>query len=191
MASRGEPLLTEGIDGTFAYASGKFLSLMNNTNEGFLDVKRSHAILQAQIGTLIFSTEDAEARTRSRLYVNPYFEKAMSSVRQLKEIKARDRPHLRFITLVSCVVCDRERQDHRAFDAFWGDCVDQLACVNFNPWDNTYHNEISATNESCSGQVQTGSVSEIETGQSYLTLREKHLELQRQGLTPYRGRVSV
>ena len=63
MASRGEPLLTKGIEEMLAYASGKFLGLKMNTNATFLTEEKAHAILQADLNTLVFSADAADPVT--------------------------------------------------------------------------------------------------------------------------------
>jgi sulfatase maturation enzyme AslB (radical SAM superfamily) len=218
MASRGEPLLTKNIEEMLAYASGKFLGLKMNTNATFLDEKKAHAILQAGLNTLVFSADAADAETYAQLRVNGDFEKVMGNIKRFKEIKELDYPHSRLITRVSGVAFDRERQDHKAIESFWGEYVDQVAFVDYNPWENAYENTPNGIDEACSdlwrrcfvwwdgkmnpcdvdyrsflcpGNVGDETVSDIWTGKGYSTLREKHLEVQRQSLTPCRGCVSV
>ena len=218
MASRGEPLMTKGIEEMLAYASGKFLGLKMNTNATFLDEKKAHAILQAEPNTLVFSADAADAATYAQLRVNGDFDRVMGNIRRFKEIKERDYPNSRLITRVSGVAFDRERQDHQKIEEFWREYVDQVAFVDYNPWENAYDNEPNGIDEACSdlwrrafvwwdgkmnpcdvdyrsflcpGTVGDESVSDIWTGQGYTTLREKHLEMQRQSLTPCRGCVSV
>ena len=218
MASRGEPLLTKNIDEMLAYVSGKFLGLKMNTNATFLDEKKAHAILQAELNTLVFSADAADAETYAQLRVNGDFEKVMGNIKRFKEIKERDYPNSRLITRVSGVAFDRERQDHKAIETFWGEYVDQVVFVDYNPWENTYENEPNDIQEACSelwrrsfvwwdgkmnpcdvdyrsllcpGTVGDESVSSIWTGKGYTTLRELHLERQRRTLTPCRGCVTV
>ena len=105
MASRGEPLMTKGIEEMLAYASGKFLGLKVNTNATFLDEKKAHAILLAEPNTLVFSADAADAVTYAQLRVNGYFDKAMGNIRRFKEIKERYYPNSRLITRVSGARC--------------------------------------------------------------------------------------
>lgn len=218
MASRGEPLLTKGIEEMLAYASGKFLGLKLNTNATFLDERRAHAILSAEPNTLVFSADAADAHTYAQLRVNGDFHKVMGNIRRFMEIKERDYPNSRLITRVSGVAFDRARQDHPAIEAFWREFVDQVAFVEYNPWENAYDNAANGIVEACSdlwrrcfvwwdgrlnpcdvdyrsflcpGSVPEESVSDIWTGKGYGHLRKQHLEGLRQGLTPCRGCVSV
>ena len=218
LASRGEPLMTKGIEEMLAYASGKFLGLKMNTNATFLNEKKAHAILQAEPNTLVFSADAADAETYAQLRVNGDFEKVMGNIARFKEIKERDYPNSRLITRVSGVAFDRERQDHQKIEKFWREYVDQVAFVDYNPWENAYENEPNGIEEACSdlwrrcfvwwdgkmnpcdvdyrsflcpGTVEEESVSDIWTGKAYTHLRDQHQSLQRQGLTPCRGCVSV
>lgn len=218
LASRGEPLLTKGIEQMLAYASGKFLGLKMNTNATFLDESKAHAILQAEPNTLVFSADAADAETYAQLRVNGDFERVMGNIRQFMAIKERDYPESRVITRVSGVAFDRERQDHKKIESFWGEFVDQVAFVDYNPWENAYENAPNHIEEPCSdlwrrafvwwdakmnpcdvdyrsflspGSVDSETVSDIWMGKGYTTLREKHLERERQSLVPCRGCVAV
>ena len=218
LASRGEPLLTKGIEEMLAYASGKFLGFKINSNATFLDERRAHAILEAEPNTLVFSADAADPETYAQLRVNGDFDKVMGNIRRFKEIKERDYPNSRTITRVSGVAFDRTRQDHDSIEAFWQDHVDQVAFVDYNPWENAYDNEPNEITDACSdlwrrtfvwwdgrvnpcdvdyrsflspGNVDSESVSEIWTGKGYSKLRELHLERQRQSLSPCRGCVTV
>jgi len=218
LASRGEPLLTKGIEEMLAYASKKFLGLKINTNATFLDEKKSHAILQSEPNTLVFSADAADPETYAQLRVNGDFEKVMGNIRRFMKIKERDYPDSRLITRVSGVAFDRGRQNHQKIEEFWGEFVDQVAFVDYNPWENAYDNEPNGIEEACSdlwrrcfvwwdakmnpcdvdyrsflcpGTIDDDTVSDVWTGLGYTTLRKKHLERERQGLTPCRGCVSV
>ena len=218
LASRGEPLLTKGIEEMLSYASGKFLGLKLNTNASFLDERRTHAILQAEPNTLVFSADAADAETYGQLRVNGDFDKVMGNIRQFKEIKERDYPNSRTITRVSGVAFDQSRQDHDAIESFWRDHVDQVAFVEYNPWENAYDNGANGISDPCSdlwrrtfvwwdgrvnpcdvdyrsflspGNVEDQPLAEIWLGKGYTKLRELHLQRQRQSLNPCRGCVTV
>ena len=218
LASRGEPLLTKGIEEMLAYASGKFLGFKINTNATFLDERRAHAILESEPNTLVFSADAADPETYAQLRINGDFDKVMGNIRRFKEIKERDYPRSRTITRVSGVAFDRERQDHDSIEAFWQEHVDQVAFVDYNPWENAYDNDPNGIVDACSdlwrrtfvwwdgrvnpcdvdyrsflspGNVDSHSVSEIWTGKGYSKLRELHLQRQRQSLSPCRGCVTV
>ncbi len=218
LASRGEPLLTKGIEEMLAYASGKFLGLKMNTNATFLTEEKAHAILAADLNTLVFSADAADPVTYPQLRVNGDFDKVMGNIRRFMEIKERDYPNSRMITRVSGVAFDRKRQDHAAIEAFWSDFVDQVAFVDYNPWENAYDNDPNGVTEACSdlwrrsfvwwdgrmkpcdvdyrsflspGNVDEVSIAGLWTGSAYSHLREQHLAMNRQGITPCRGCITV
>jgi hypothetical protein len=218
LASRGEPLMTKGIEEMLAYASGKFLGLKMNTNATFLDESKAHAILQAEPNTLVFSADAADPVTYSQLRVNGDLERVMGNIRRFKEIKDRDYPQSRLITRVSGVAYDRARQDYQAIEAFWREFVDQVAFVDYNPWENAYDNEPNGIEQPCSdlwrrafvwwdgklnpcdvdyrsflspGSVDDDTVGGIWTGKGYQNLRRMHVERERQSLAPCRGCVTV
>lgn len=201
-----------------AYASGRFLGLKINTNATFLNESKAHAILQAAPSTLVFSADAADPETYSQLRVNGDLERVMGNIRRFKEIKERDYPDSRIITRVSGVAYDRQRQDYDAIEAFWREFVDQVAFVDYNPWENAYDNEANGIEEACSdlwrrcfvwwdgrvnpcdvdyrsflspGNADEASMSEIWTGPGYAHLRASHLERRRQELHPCRGCVTV
>jgi len=218
LASRGEPLLAKGIGQMLAYASGKFLGLKVNTNASFLDENHAHAILQAEPNTLVFSADAADRETYAQLRVNGDFERIVENIRRFKEIQEREYPNSKTITRVSGVAFDRARQDHDAIEGFWREHVNQVAFVDYNPWENAYNNTPNGIEDACSdlwrrtfiwwdgrvnpcdvdyrsflspGNVDTESVHEIWTGPGYSRLRELHLKRQRQSLSPCQGCVTV
>ncbi len=218
LASRGEPLLTKGIEEMLAYASGKFLGLKMNTNATFLDERKAHAILEAEPSTLVFSADAADPETYAQLRVNGDLDRVLKNIRRFKEIKESKYPNSRLITRVSGVAYDRERQDYEAIESYWREYVDQVAFVDYNPWENAYDNPGNGIEQVCSdlwrrcfvwwdgrvnpcdvdyrsflspGNTDDASVGTIWTGLGYASLREAHVRGERQGLTPCKGCVSV
>ena len=218
LASRGEPLLTKGIREMLAYIQGKFLGFKINTNATFLNEENSHAILQAEPNTLVFSADAADPETYSQLRVNGDFDKVMGNIKRFMEIKERDYPASKIITRVSGVAFDQDRQDHRAIEAFWGEFVDQMAFVEYNPWENAYDNDENNIQEPCSdlwrrafvwwdgrmnpcdvdyrsflspGSILKESISDIWSGSHYSLLRARHSSGERQCITPCKGCVTV
>lgn len=218
LASRGEPLLTKGIEEMLAYASGKFLGLKMNTNASFLTEEKAHAILQSDLNTLVFSIDAADSATYSELRVNGKFERVMSNILRFMEIKNSHYSSSRLMTRVSGVAYDKERQDHSAIEGYWRELVEQVAFVDYNPWENAYDNSPNGVIEPCSdlwrrcfvwwdgrmnpcdvdyrsflspGSVGQSSVSEIWRSEAYEHLRAQHLSKRRQELTPCAGCVAV
>lgn len=149
LASRGEPLMTRGIDEMLAYAAGKFLALKLNTNASFLDEKKSHAILQADMNTLVFSADAAAEPLYSKLRVNGKLETVLKNIERFNEIKAKHYPSSRLITRVSGVRYSAD-QNFEEMESFWGGLVDQVAFVDYNPWEDSYDREPSGVDAACS-----------------------------------------
>ena len=215
LASRGEPLLCKDIDKMLAYTRGKFLALKINTNAWYLDERKAHAVLETEPNTLVFSADAADPELYAKLRVNGKLERVLKNVRQFAEIKAKHYPQSRTITRVSGVRYSEE-QNFDELERFWHDWVDQVAFVDYNPWENAYETAPNGKIEPCSdlwrrvfvwwdgrmnpcdvdyksalspGAVQEQNVSDLWRGQQYQELRAKHLGKARQSLTPCRGCV--
>jgi organic radical activating enzyme len=217
LASRGEPLLCKQIDEMLAYVAGKFLGLKINTNASFLDERKAHAILSAEPNTLVFSADAADADLYAKLRVNGSLERVLENVRRFAEIKAKHYPDSRTIVRVSGVRYS-DRQDFTAIESFWRDYVDQVAFVDYNPWESAYDVPPNGVTSPCSdlwrrafvwwdgrvnpcdvdyrstlamGSVGSETVSGLWTGAGYTKLRGDHCGGGRQDVMPCRGCVLV
>lgn len=213
LASRGEPLMAKQIDNMLAYLRGKFLGLKINTNAWYLDERRAHAVLQAEPNTLVFSADAADPELYARLRVNGKLERVVENVRRFAEIKAKHYPKSRTITRVSGVHYS-DRQDFVAIERFWHDYVDQVAFVDYNPWENAYEVAPNGLQAPCSdlwrrafvwwdgrmnpcdvdyksrlspGMAPAQTVSAIWRGEGYEALRRAHRDGRRQTLSPCQG----
>ncbi len=149
LASRGEPLLCPDIADMLAYAAGKFLALKLNTNASLLDEKKIHAILSAGVQTLVFSADAAEEKSYGKLRVGGDLKKVLANVELFSAIRAKHYPRSRMITRVSGVkVPGSGGLDD--MEAFWGRFVDQVAFVNYNPWENAYEAPLNGLETPCS-----------------------------------------
>jgi radical SAM protein with 4Fe4S-binding SPASM domain len=210
LASRGEPLICLDIESMIRYAGGKFLALKLNTNAWFLDEKMCHAILEAGVSTVVFSADAASEPTYSQLRVNGSLEKVFDNIKLFREIREKHFPESKMITRVSGVkVPGTDKLED--MEKFWGDLVDQVAFVKYNPWENSYDRPVNDTKEPCSdlwrrmfvwwdGKVNPCDVdfkSHLSTGNalsedlsnlwqssSYMALREKHKEKLRSQCEP-------
>lgn len=210
LASRGEPLMTPGIDKMLAYASGKFLALKLNTNASFLDEKKAHAILAADLNTLVFSADAAAEPLYSKLRVNGKLDKVLANIERFNEIKAKHYSDSRLITRVSGVRYSAD-QNFEEMEAFWGSLVDQVAFVDYNPWEDSYDREPSGVDAACSdlwrrmfvwwdgkvnpcdvdyrSMLSVGAAPQAQLGDlwrspSYEALREQHLSDRRRDAFP-------
>ncbi len=96
-------------------------------------------------------------------------------------------------------------------EGLWGDMVDQVAFVDYNPWENTYERPLSGVAAPCSdlwrrtfvwfdgtvnpcdvdyrstlavGNVNEENLSALWTGEKYSALRAHHLEQRRGAVSP-------
>ncbi len=217
LASRGEPLMAKQIVEMLAYLRGKFLGLKINTNAWYLDERKAHAILETEPNTLVFSADAADPDLYARLRVNGKLDRVLANVRRFAEIKARHYPNSRTITRVSGVRFS-DQQDFESVEKFWRDYVDQVAFVDYNPWENAYETPANGLTAPCSdlwrrafvwwdgsvnpcdvdyksalsaGNVDDGSVSALWRSSVYDELRRQHLAGLRQTRVPCRGCVVV
>lgn len=138
LASRGEPMLCKDINAMLAYTRGKFLNLKLNTNASVLDEDKAHAILQSGVRTLVFSADAAEEPLYSQLRVNGSLEKILANIEQFQKIRETQYPQAKIITRVSGVKV-RLEQDLDSMERYWGGLVDQVAFVDYVPWENVYN----------------------------------------------------
>ena len=149
LASRGEPLLCPDIDVMLTYTRDKFLNLKLNTNASLLDERKAHSILQSGIKTLVFSADAAEEPLYSQLRVNGKLENVLANIERFQNIRLTQYPDSKIITRVSGVKFD-DRQDFDSMQARWGQLADQVAFVNYNPWENVYNKDLSVVSAPCS-----------------------------------------
>jgi MoaA/NifB/PqqE/SkfB family radical SAM enzyme len=149
LSSRGEPLMNRQIEKMLAYASGKFLGLKLNTNAWFLDERKCHAVLQANLNTLVFSADAASEPLYSELRVHGKLDRILANIRRFQEIRLRQYPNSPTITRVSGVKFTAE-QNLDDIERLWGDLVDQVAFVDYNPWENTYQRAVNDIETPCS-----------------------------------------
>ena len=210
LASRGEPLACKDIDKMLAYTPGKFLNLKMNTNASLMDEAKCHSILSSGIRTLVFSADAAEEPLYSQLRVNGKLDKVLANIRRFNEIRKKHYPQRRIITRVSGVKF-RQEQNLESMEKLWGELVDQVAFVNYNPWENVYEAQPNGLGTPCSdlwrrmfvwwdgktnpcdvdykstlsvGNIHKLSISQLWSSAPYEMLRQKHLEKNRQTMRP-------
>ena len=210
LASRGEPLLCPDIEPMLAYTRGKFLNLKINTNASLLDESKCHAILQSGVKTLVFSADAAAEPLYSQLRVNGKLATVLANVERFQRIRQNQYPDSGIITRVSGVKLSGA-QDLDAMQQVWGDLVDQVAFVNYNPWENSYEAARKGVSEPCSdlwrrmfvwwdgkvnpcdvdykstlsvGAFPARSLSELWRSPAYAELRAAHLDARRASVSP-------
>ena len=210
LASRGEPLICPKIDEMLQYATGKFLALKMNTNAWFLDEAKCHTILQSDMNTLVFSADAASEPAYSQFRVGGSLDRVLKNVQRFREIQVKQYPKSRTITRVSGVQVPGT-PDLDQMEKFWGEMVDQVAFVKYNPWENTYEQPVNEIATPCSdlwrrmfvwwdglvnpcdvdykstlavGRAGERTLGELWRSDGYRQLRERHLQAQRAQCSP-------
>ncbi len=210
LASRGEPLLCPDIEPMLAYTRGKFLNLKINTNASLLDEAKCHAILQSGVKTLVFSVDAAEEPLYSQLRVGGNLKRVAANIERFCAIRSTQYRDSALITRVSGVKVSN-LQNLDAMQQRWGALVDQVAFVEYNPWENTYQQPLNGIATPCSdlwrrmfvwwdgkvnpcdtdykstlsvGNLGERGLGELWTGDAYDALRRAHLTGLRQGQSP-------
>jgi radical SAM protein with 4Fe4S-binding SPASM domain len=215
IASRGEPLVCKDIDKMLEYTVGKFLNLKINTNASLLNEKKIHSILKGGVKTLVFSADAADEKLYSELRVNGNLKTVVKNIELFNKIKNTQYPKNKIITRVSGVKFNKE-QKIESMNEFWNDLVDQVAFVDYNPWENIYEKEESKITKPCSdlwrrmfvwwdgkvnpcdsdyksvlttGNIKDNSLSELWLSQKYQDYRSQHLNNQREKIFPCKNCV--
>ncbi len=210
LASRGEPTVNRKLGAMLSYLSGKFLATKLNTNASLLNEKLIHEILSSDLQTVVFSADAADPELYSKLRVNGNLERVLKNIRMFNEIKEKDYPNCRTITRVSGVKFSNE-QKFTDIEDFWNDFVDQVAFVQYNPWENVYDAKMNDITRPCSdlwrrlfvwwdgkvapcdvdyltalkiGSVNERSIEHLWNSDEYQIIRNKHLCSQRSELSP-------
>ena len=210
LASRGEPLLHPDIVEMLFYLRGRFVASKLNTNAWFLDEVKSHALLQADLNTLVLSVEAVSEPTYSQFRVGGKLEKVVENIKRFAAIKRQHYPDSRTIVRVSGVKVPGT-PSIEDMEAFWGQYADQVAFVTYNPWENTYEQPKNDLTAHCSdlwrrmfvwwdgtvnpcdvdykstlavGQFPEQSLSDLWMSEPYMRLRGKHLASDRKACSP-------
>jgi radical SAM protein with 4Fe4S-binding SPASM domain len=210
LASRGEPLICPDIEAMLRYMSGKFLASKLNTNAWFLDEKLCHAILESRINTVVFSADAASEPAYSKLRVNGNLDRVHANIKRFHSIRERDYPNSRTITRVSGVKVPGA-DELENMKEFWGELVDQVAFVKYNPWENSYDKSINDISEPCSdlwrrmfvwwdgkinpcdvdfkshlcvGNASSQDLGSLWQSEKYMVLRESHIAKKRSNCEP-------
>ena len=193
-----------------SYDEGKFIALKLNTNAWFLDEAKCHAILKAGVNTVVFSAESSSEPNYSRFRVGGQLERVVKNIKRFHEIREKQYPHSTTISRISGVkVPGSDDIDH--MERFWGDWVDQVSFVDYNPWENTYQQPINNITTACSdlwrrmfvwwdgsvnpcdsdykstlsvGKASESGLSSLWRSQQYEELRDNHKNQKRQQCNP-------
>ncbi len=149
IASRGEPLVSKNINEMLIYTKNKFLNLKLNTNASLLTEKLCHTILQGGVQTIVFSADAADENMYKKLRVGGDLNKVLKNVEMFQNIREKQYSSQKIISRVSGVKVSKE-QNFNSMLELWGNLVDQVAFVEYNPWENTYLRKMNNIKEPCS-----------------------------------------
>jgi len=210
MASRGEPLIHKNIGKMLMYMKNKFVAVKLNTNASLLNEDLCRDILDSDIHTLVFSADAAKDPLYSTMRVNGNLKQVLNNIKLFNKIKSTEYPRNKIITRVSGVKYN-EQQNIKEMSDFWGDYVNQVTFVSYNPWENTYKRPVNTIDKACSdlwrrlfiwwdgkcnpcdvdylsnlkiGQLPSESIKQIWTGEAYNTLRDMHFNQKRNKIFP-------
>ena len=210
LASRGEPLVSKNINEMLSYTKDKFLNLKVNTNASLLDEEKCHSILQGSVQTIVFSADAAENDLYKKIRVNGDLNKVLKNIELFQNIRLKHYPKQKIISRVSGVKFSKE-QNFESMKSLWSQLVDQVAFVEYNPWENTYLRPSNNVVEPCSdlwrrmfiwwdgkanpcdtdyksylsiGEYSKLNISDLWKSDKYNKLRESHLNRNRKSFNP-------
>ncbi len=213
LASRGEPMICPQISEMLQYTAGKFLNLKINTNASLLNEEKIHAILSGGVKTLVISADAADDELYKKLRVNGKLDKVLKNLELFNKIKELKYSKSKIITRVSGVKFSDD-QKFEDMKSFWGGLVDQVAFVDYNPWENNYEKETNDILNPCSdlwrrmfiwwdgktnpcdvdyksnlsvGVFPNKSINNLWNSESYNNFRHLHINNKRSHLNPCRS----
>lgn len=210
LASRGEPLVSKDIVKILKYTEGKFLGAKLNTNASILNEDKAHAILSSGVSTVVFSADAADKELYSKLRVNGNLDKVIKNIKKFNQIKEKHYKNRKIVTRVSGVKVNQVQNFHE-MKKVWSDLVNQVAFVNYTPWEDVYSMSENKIKTPCSdlwrrmyiwwdgianpcevdfksglkvGKYPETSINELWTGETFQKLRYKHSEAKRCNIAP-------
>ena len=208
--SRGEPTIHPQFKEFIEYASGKFLDLKVITNATKLTEDLIHSIFKNNVNQVVFSIDSEEKETYERLRKFAKYDEVLKNVKNYNRIKKTYKNH-KTITRISGVKVE-ETQNEKKFYKFWSQYADEVIFKQaFSRWD-TYNNDpdkdlktpckniwermyvwFDGKVNPCDadyksylsyGNVKNESIKNIWNSQELKDLKQKHLDKNRNLLTP-------
>lgn len=210
LASRGEPLVSKDIVKILKYTEGKFLGAKLNTNASILNEDKAHAILSSGVSTVVFSADAADNELYSKLRVNGNLDNVIKNIQKFNKIREKHYKNRKIVTRVSGVKVNQVQNFHE-MKKVWLDLVNQVAFVNYTPWEDVYSMSENKIKKPCSdlwrrmyiwwdgianpcevdfksnlkvGKYPETSINELWTGETFQKLRENHSESKRCNIAP-------
>lgn len=141
LTSRGEPMMNKRFVDMLHYASEKktFIDLKINSNGTWLDEEMCHGILSSDANVLVISIDAHTEQMYKEIRVRGNFDRVVSNVRRLFEIRSRQYPGSGLEIRISGVKI-RDDQNENDFRKFWSEMSDNVVYVHMQArWD-TYNN---------------------------------------------------
>ena len=148
-ASRGEPTLHKQLDEFLKYCEGKFLGLKLNTNATLLDEKKINLLLSSDLQTLVLSIDEKNKENYEKIRVNAKFEKIMQNLELLKNIREKKYKNSKIKIRISGVKINTD-QSVDEMNQFYKEFADEIALVDYSPWESAYDNEVNNIQAECS-----------------------------------------
>ena len=148
-ASRGEPTLHPELNKFLRYCEGKFLGLKLNTNATLLNEKKINDLLSSDLQSLVLSIDEKNKENYERIRVNANFDKIMENLKLLKNIREKNYKNSKLRIRISGVKIN-SKQNAEDMNNFYNEFADEIALVNYDPWESAYENPENDIKDPCS-----------------------------------------
>ena len=148
-ASRGEPTLHPELDKFLRYCEGKFLGLKLNTNATLLNETKINSLLSSDLQSLVLSIDEKDKENYEKIRVNANFDKIMRNLELLKNIREKNYKNSKLRIRISGVKIN-SNQDAEEMNKFYNEFADEIALVNYDPWESAYDNPENDIKDPCS-----------------------------------------
>lgn len=148
-ASRGEPTLHPELNKFLRYCEGKFLGLKLNTNATLLNEKKINDLLSSDLQSLVLSIDEKNKENYERIRVNANFDKIMENLELLKNIREKNYKNSKLRIRISGVKIN-SKQNAEDMNNFYNEFADEIALVNYDPWESAYENPENDIKDPCS-----------------------------------------
>ena len=148
-ASRGEPTLYKDLNKCLKYCEGKFLGLKLNTNATMFNDRLIHDLLSSDLQTIVLSIDEKDKESYEKIRVNAKFEEIMKNLEQLKNIREKHYNKSKLMIRISGVKINN-KQNFEDINSFYKEFADEIALVNYNPWESAYDNPENEIKDPCS-----------------------------------------
>ena len=148
-ASRGEPTLHPELDKFLKYCEGKFLALKINTNATLLNEKKINMLLSSDLQQLVLSIDEKDKENYEKIRVNAKFEVVMKNLELLRKIREKNYKNSKLRVRISGVKI-KNSQNTKEMNDFYNKFADEIALVNYAPWESAYDNPENDIDQECS-----------------------------------------